>query len=97
MGILTYKGATAEGERNERRGAPRVERHSSDDEQVVSGADLFASLGCLNCHTYGTGRPGQVDLSEYYYTQERGVDYWVDWIRDPQAIKPGTTMPAFPT
>ena len=97
MGILTYKGATAE-EPSATSGVAILESNDipADDEQVVSGADLFAGVRLPelpHVRDAGRGRAGS-NLSEYY-TQERGVE-WVDWIRDPQAIKPGTAMPAFP-
>jgi menaquinol-cytochrome c reductase cytochrome b/c subunit len=100
MGILTYKGATAE-EPSEVGGEALLEANSvaTDDEQVVQGASLFAEVGCLNCHVYageGAQNLGAPDLSDIG-TVGRGVDYWVRWIRNPQEIKPGTAMPAFPS
>ena len=99
MGILTYKGATAEEPTAigpeallEANGLP------ADDEQLVEGANLFAKVGCLNCHTYagqGAAGPGP-ELTESG-NLGRGVDYWKRWIANPAAIKPGSTMPPFPT
>jgi len=98
MGILTYKGATAE-EPSATSGEALLVGNDmpTDDEQVVAGADLFAKVGCLNCHAYGSqgaDGPGP-DVSEVG-DQGKGEEYWVQWIRNPQSLKPGTSMPAFP-
>ena len=47
-------------------------------------------------HVQDAGR-GRADRLSNYYTQERGVDYWVDWIRDPQASSPERRCPPSPT
>src|SRR5438128_11118299 len=54
MGVLTYKGATAK----EALGAelkaavPGWVKQEQLPPQAVPGAELFATSGCLNCHTY---------------------------------------------
>ncbi|MDQ3670810.1 MAG: c-type cytochrome [Actinomycetota bacterium] len=98
MGILTYKGATAE--EPSAIGAEALLAANgipAEDETLVQGADLFAKVGCLNCHTYasqGAAGPGP-ELTEVG-NKGRGVDYWKDWIRDPSALG-GEGMPGFPT
>jgi menaquinol-cytochrome c reductase cytochrome b/c subunit len=54
MGILTYKGATAE-EPGAEGGAALLEANGlpAQDEELVRGADLFAQAGCTSCHNYG--------------------------------------------
>jgi ubiquinol-cytochrome c reductase cytochrome b subunit/menaquinol-cytochrome c reductase cytochrome b/c subunit len=99
MGILTYKGATAE-EPSATSGAALLEGNGieTEDEAVITGADLVAEVGCLNCHTYGTqgaAGPGP-DISEVG-DLGRGEEYWVDWVRNPQELKPGSPMPGFPS
>jgi menaquinol-cytochrome c reductase cytochrome b/c subunit len=100
MGILTYKGATAE-EPSEVAGAVLCTENNlpcEEEEQVALGADVFAEVGCLNCHVYageGAQNIGAPELTDIG-TAGRGEDYWVRWIQNPQAIKPGTQMPAFP-
>src|SRR3989454_12504370 len=68
MGVLTYKGATAK----EALGAelkaavPGWVKTEQLPPQAVPGAELFATSGCLNCHTYlgvGGSRLGAPDLS----------------------------------
>jgi quinol---cytochrome c reductase cytochrome c subunit, bacillus type len=98
MGILTYKGATAE-EPSASSGAALLAGNNikSKDPQVLAGADLFGAVGCLNCHTYGSqGAAGPGPDISHRGDLGRGVDYWKRWIKNPQAIKPGTAMPGFP-
>ncbi len=98
MGVLTYKGATAE-EASSTTGTALLEGNnvSTDDPQVVQGADLFATVGCLNCHTYGNqGAAGPGPNISHASDLGRSVEYWKRWIHNPQEVKPGTAMPAFP-
>ncbi len=99
MGILTYKGATAE-EPSNVGGEVLVEANNlPEDEQILQGANLFAEVGCLNCHVYageGAQNLGAPDLTEIG-DLGRGEEYWVRWVSNPQEIKPGTAMPAFPS
>jgi hypothetical protein len=92
MGVLTWKGATAEealGSELIEEGVPQEwaeQQGFADDPQAVRGAELFAQSGCLNCHVYlGTGAAnlGAPDLSEIGRTKE--ASYFVDYIRNPAA------------
>ena len=97
MGILTYKGATAE-EPSNVEGESLLEANGvpTEDEELVAGADLFAKVGCLNCHTYaGQGADGPGPEVTDIGTRGRGVEYWMRWIRDPAALG-GQGMPGFP-
>ncbi len=100
MGILTYKGATAE-EPLAGAGAEYFadwKEKANLPEEAEPGAVLFAEVGCINCHNYlgdGAQGPGP-DLTDIG-TRGRGVDYWVRWVRNPAEINPGTAMPPFPT
>ncbi len=100
MGILTYKGATAE-EPSAISGEALLAANGlpTDNEQLVSGATLFGEVGCANCHVYageGASNLGAPELTNVG-SLGRGEDYWVRWIRNPQELKPGTAMPPFPT
>ena len=60
---------------------------------------VIQELGaCNNCHFYGSKKPKQAALTwapNLALTKERLRPGWVvDWLRDPQAIMPGTKMPA---
>ncbi len=100
MGILTYKGATAE-EPLAGAGAEYFadwKEKANLPEEAEPGAVLFAEVGCINCHNYlgdGAQGPGP-DLTDIG-TRGRGVDFWVRWVRNPAAVRPGATMPPFPT
>jgi hypothetical protein len=92
MGVLTWKGATAEealGSELLADGAPArwaAEQGFEDDAAAVEGAELFAQTGCLNCHTYlgeGSGNLGAPDLTEIGQTKEAA--YFVDYLTNPAA------------
>ena len=96
MGVLTYKGATAE-EPSEI-DVEAIAQENELPEEAVPGLRLFAEVGCMNCHTYlseGAQGPGPelTDVGK----KKKGVDYWVRWIRNPDELKPGSAMPGFPT
>jgi mono/diheme cytochrome c family protein len=92
MGVLTWKGATAEealGTELLAEGVPArwaAEQGFADDEDAVRGAELFAQSGCLNCHTYsgeGSANLGAPDLTEIGQTKE--VEYFVSYLTNPAA------------
>jgi cytochrome c oxidase subunit II len=76
------------------------------DPSVQRGAQLFASSSCVNCHAIaGTSAVAHVgpDLSHVGSRTIIGAgvldnspDSLGRWIRDPQAVKPGVLMPAYP-
>jgi menaquinol-cytochrome c reductase cytochrome b/c subunit len=99
MGILTYKGATAE----ESLGAENLElvpewtEQQGLSEPAVAGAEIFAVAGCLNCHTYlgaGSSALGAPDLSEEG-AKGRGEQWQIDHLKCPSCETPGSAMPAF--
>jgi menaquinol-cytochrome c reductase cytochrome b/c subunit len=98
MGVLTYKGATAEE-------ASAVGEATVDTwmekfnlpENARAGAVLFTEAGCLNCHTYdgeGTTALGAPDLTEEG-NRNRGVQWQIDHLVCPSCETPGSPMPAF--
>jgi menaquinol-cytochrome c reductase cytochrome b/c subunit len=98
MGVLTYKGATAEeaGAGAERQVPVWMEKFNLP-ENARAGAELFAVSGCLNCHTYdGTGASalGAPDLTEEG-NRNRGIQWQIDHLECPSCITPGSPMPAF--
>jgi menaquinol-cytochrome c reductase cytochrome b/c subunit len=70
MGVLTYKGATAEeslGAGGEIVEGWAQEQGFAGNEQAVEGARIFAVVGCGQCHTYqgfGVTNEGAPDLSQ---------------------------------
>jgi menaquinol-cytochrome c reductase cytochrome b/c subunit len=88
MGVLTYKGATAE----ESLGADQAvidewaqEQGFEDNEQAMEGARIFAVVGCGQCHTYqgfGTTNEGAPDLSEIG-NSGRDAEAFAEYIANP--------------
>jgi menaquinol-cytochrome c reductase cytochrome b/c subunit len=98
MGVLTYKGATAE-EGSEAAGLVPVwiERFNIPPGEAQEGAEIFSVSGCLNCHQYaGEGSPnlGAPDLTEEG-TRNRGLQWQIDHLECPSCIVPGSPMPPF--
>ena len=90
MGVLTYKGATAEeslGSTLIADGVPAEwaeEQGFAGNEQAEAGATLFAQTGCLQCHIYlgrGAGALGAPDLSEIGQTND--AEYFVQYLSNP--------------
>jgi menaquinol-cytochrome c reductase cytochrome b/c subunit len=101
MGVLTYKGATAK----EALGSELVgqvptwaqKEGFANNPTAVAGAKLFAQSGCLNCHTYlgsGGSQLGAPDLSAEG-SKNKGIDFQIQHLRDPQSVTPGSPMPKF--
>ena len=101
MGVLTYKGATAkESLGSENREAVPIwakKQGFAEGSAAYRGADIFASLTCLSCHSYlntGGGFPGAPDLTDEG-TRGRGIQWQIDHLKDPRAVVPGSEMPSF--
>ncbi|MDX6507094.1 MAG: menaquinol-cytochrome c reductase cytochrome b/c subunit [Gaiellaceae bacterium] len=101
MGVLTYKGATAqEAIAAEVKAAiPSWEKKQGfgNNKQAVAGANLFAESGCTNCHTYlGTGGSnlGAPDLSAEG-AKGKGIQFQIDHLKCPSCVNPGSPMPPF--
>ncbi|MEA1881931.1 MAG: c-type cytochrome [Candidatus Marinimicrobia bacterium] len=61
--------------------------------------DMIAEMGgCQNCHFYGSQKPKQAAVTwgpNLALTKERLRPEWlIEWFKDPQALMPGTKMPA---
>jgi menaquinol-cytochrome c reductase cytochrome b/c subunit len=98
MGVLTYRGATAE-EGSEAAGAvPEwIERFNIPAGDAQEGAEIFSVSSCLNCHQYaGEGSPnlGAPDLTEEG-NRNRGLQWQIDHLECPSCIVPGSPMPPF--
>ncbi|MEM5436098.1 cytochrome c oxidase subunit II [Paraburkholderia diazotrophica] len=83
--------------------APAV---SADDALAVRGRQVFLQSSCAGCHSVrGTSAQGMLapDLTHLMSRQTIASGVLANtqanllaWIRDPQALKPGTTMPSVP-
>jgi menaquinol-cytochrome c reductase cytochrome b/c subunit len=101
MGTLTYKGAVAkEALPSEVAAAvPSWVKKQNLPANAVPGAKLFASAGCLTCHTYlGTGSSnlGAPDLSKEG-SKGRGIQFQINHLKCPSCVTPGSPMPPFAT
>jgi len=101
MGVLTYKGATAqEAIASEVKAAiPSWAKKQGfqNNKEALAGANLFAESGCTNCHTYlGTGSSnlGAPDLSAEG-AKNKGIQFQIDHLKCPSCVNPGSPMPQF--
>ena len=88
MGILTYKGATAEESLASENVALVDEWVQTQglSEEGRQGATLFAQSGCQTCHTYlgaGSSNLGAPDLSDIGASGQ-AVQYYVDYVGNPR-------------
>jgi mono/diheme cytochrome c family protein len=99
MGVLTWKGATA----NEALASEVVQNIPKwiKDEQLppkaVPGVNLFARAGCTACHTYdgvGGALLGAPDLTNIA-SRNLGVATQIKHLNDPGSVTPGSPMPSF--
>ena len=101
MGVLTYKGATAQDAiASEVKAAiPSWAQKEGfvGNKQAIAGANLFAESGCVSCHTYlGTGSSnlGAPDLSAEG-AKGKGIQFQIDHLKCPSCVNPGSPMPPF--
>jgi menaquinol-cytochrome c reductase cytochrome b/c subunit len=100
MGILTYRGATAE-EALAGEGVQEVETWQQEQglsEEGVQGATLFAQSGCMSCHTYlgsGSANLGAPDLSEVG-ADGRSPEEFAAYVANPAEFG-NTVMPMYAT
>jgi menaquinol-cytochrome c reductase cytochrome b/c subunit len=101
MGVLTYKGATAEeslaSENVAAVPAWAKKQGFADNPTAVAGAKIFAQAGCMQCHTYenaGSSNLGAPDLTNIGKTSNRGVAGFADYVADPSKFG-NNVMPHF--
>ena len=103
MGILTYRGATA----TEALASEIIQKVPewakkqgfAHDPVAVRGARRFASIGCLNCHTYlgvGNHNLGAPDLSAEG-AKNKGLAFEIAHLKCPSCVNKGSPMPSFQT
>jgi len=99
MGVLTYKGATAK----EALGlelladVPHWVKAEKLPPQALPGAKLFATSGCLNCHTYlgvGGALLGAPNLSAEG-SKNKGITFQIQHLKCPSCVNKGSPMPSF--
>ena len=99
MGVLTYKGAVAKEALASENLAqvPTWQKQQNLPQDALPGARIFASLTCLNCHSYlgtGGGFAGAPDLSAEG-SKGRGIQFQIDHLKCPSCVNPGSPMPSF--
>jgi hypothetical protein len=101
MGVLTYKGATAEEPAGGEAEALAQEwgeaQGFADNEQAVAGAVLFAESGCLNCHVYegaGAANLGAPELTDIGATGGRDAQGFATYVSDPREFG-NNVMPVY--
>jgi mono/diheme cytochrome c family protein len=99
MGVLTYKGATAkESLGSELLGSvPQWVKQEKLPPNAVPGAKLFATSGCLNCHTYlnvGGSNLGAPNLSAEG-AKNKGIAFQIAHLKCPSCVNKGSPMPSF--
>jgi menaquinol-cytochrome c reductase cytochrome b/c subunit len=99
MGILTWKGATA----NEALASevilsvPHWIQVEHLPPAAVPGVKLFATSGCTACHTYvgvGGALLGAPDLTAIG-TRHLGIATQIKHLQNPSSVTPGSPMPSF--
>jgi menaquinol-cytochrome c reductase cytochrome b/c subunit len=88
MGVLTYKGATAEEALggDESLIAEWIERNSLPEE-ARAGATIFSESGCQQCHLYlgaGAANLGAPDLTDIGAQEGKDAQYLARYIADPR-------------
>jgi mono/diheme cytochrome c family protein len=67
------------------------------NEKAERGAEIFAQVGCLQCHTYlgaGASNLGAPDLTEIGRASPRSVEGFANYVSDPSKFG-NTVMPRF--
>jgi menaquinol-cytochrome c reductase cytochrome b/c subunit len=99
MGVLTWKGATATeslAKENITKVPSWIKRNHLPP-AAVPGANLFAKIGCLNCHSYlgtGGGYAGAPDLSAEG-SKGKGIAFQISHLKCPSCVNAGSPMPPF--
>ena len=101
MGVLTYKGATAKESLGSelKKDVPVWAKKEgfTGNREAIKGAELFATLGCANCHTYngaGTSNLGAPDLTAEG-AKHKGIDFQIAHLKCPSCVNQGSPMPPF--
>jgi mono/diheme cytochrome c family protein len=99
MGVLTWKGATAqEALASEvKQNIPRWKAQEHLPPAAYPGVELFATAGCTACHTYdgaGGSNLGAPDLTQIG-NRHLGIATQIKHLQNPSSVTPGSPMPPF--
>jgi len=71
-------------------------RANPDRSLALKGKELFVAEGCGGCHGIdGSPSDGAPDLTKNH-TKGHSVEWYIKFIGTPSAVRPNSTMPAFP-
>ena len=99
MGVLTWKGATAQ-EALASEVKQNIPRWIADEKlppEAKPGVELFATAGCTACHTYdgaGGSNLGAPDLTDIG-SRNLGIQFQINHLKCPSCVNPGSPMPSF--
>jgi mono/diheme cytochrome c family protein len=100
MGVLTYKGATAE--EAAALGSEQITgiiEGQGLPEEARPGVELFFEAGCTSCHTYagqGTSNLGAPDLTAVGAQEGKDADYFQRYVANPREFG-NDVMPVYQT
>jgi cytochrome c553 len=98
MGVLTYKGATAESTTTATPATiDKVMRTNNLPQTVRPGVELFFESGCTGCHTYageGGSNLGAPDLTNIGSQQGKDAAYFKRYVANPRQFG-NQVMPVF--
>jgi len=99
MGVLTWKGATA----NEALASevklliPHWKQVEHLPPAADPGVELFATAGCTACHTYAGGGGSNLGAPDLTAIGSRhlGIAFQIKHLQNPSSVTPGSPMPSF--
>jgi menaquinol-cytochrome c reductase cytochrome b/c subunit len=97
MGVLTYKGATAEEGTGALADVPIWIERNNLSEDLTPGAEIVAQIGCLTCHTYlesGVQNLGAPELTDIGAQQGKDAEYLGRYVANPREFG-NTVMPVY--
>ena len=65
----------------------------AEGDLAAQGAALFRAKGCVACHRHDAVDPGAPTIGPILTDYEADPAFLQRWLRDPAAVRPGTTMP----
>lgn len=88
-----FLGCTARGRAEPHPIVPGYERFHAEVPDMEGGRMLFNELGCVQCHDRPTGLPERKGPNLDGVLQRAHPNWVRSFLKDPAAIKPGTSMP----
>ena len=61
--------------------------------QALDGRQVFLAKGCFSCHTHARVGTSPISMGPSLTSYQGEQDFLRQWLRDPQAMRPGSLMP----